>query len=33
MTEETATYMTAPDVNGKPALPKRNAPRSMIPNT
>jgi hypothetical protein len=31
--EDTATYMTAPDHNGTPALPKRAGTRSMVPIT
>ena len=33
MTDEATAYMTAPDVNGRPALPKRTGPKSMIPST
>ena len=34
MTEQiTTAAMSAPDVNGKPALPKRNAPRGLVPST
>ncbi len=32
MTEQiTAANLTAPDKNGRPALPKRNAPKGMLP--
>jgi len=31
--EDTSTYMTAPDKNGTPALPKRAGTRSMVPTT
>ncbi len=31
--EATAVYMTAPDKNGTPGLPKRAGTRSMIPTT
>lgn len=34
MTEETATYMTAPDAaNGHKLLPRRNGPRGLLPST
>ena len=33
MTEETAVYMTAPDKNGTPALPKRGGPKGIMPST
>jgi hypothetical protein len=31
--EDTATYMTAPDANGTPSLPKRAGVRGMLPST
>ncbi len=31
--EEATVYMTAPDKNGTPALPRRNAPRGLLPCT
>jgi hypothetical protein len=31
--EETAVYMTTPDKNGTPTLPKRAAPKGMQPRT
>jgi hypothetical protein len=31
--EDTSTYMTAPDHNGTPALPKRAGARTMLPTT
>jgi hypothetical protein len=31
VTEETAVYMTAPDHNGRPSLPKRAGTRTMVP--
>jgi hypothetical protein len=31
--EDTAVYMTAPDTNGTPALPKRAGVRGMLPST
>jgi hypothetical protein len=33
MMEDAATYMTAPDVNGTPSLPKRAGVRGMLPST
>jgi hypothetical protein len=33
VSEETAVYMTAPDKNGTPALPKRSAPKGLLPST
>jgi hypothetical protein len=33
MEEITATHLTAPDRNGKPALPKRAGPKGMLPST
>jgi hypothetical protein len=33
VSEETAVYMTAPNHNGTPALPKRAGTRSMVPTT
>jgi hypothetical protein len=31
--EDTAVYMTAPDTNGTPPLPKRAGVRGMLPST
>ena len=31
--EDSATYMTAPDRNGTPSLPKRAGVRTMVPTT
>jgi hypothetical protein len=31
--EDTAVYMTAPDTNGTPSLPKRAGVRGMLPST
>jgi len=31
--EDTAIYMTAPDTNGAPSLPKRVGVRGMLPST
>jgi hypothetical protein len=31
--EPTAVYMTAPDKNGTPSLPKRGGPRGLLPST
>jgi hypothetical protein len=33
LSEETAVYMTAPDKNGTPSLPKRGGPRGLLPST
>jgi hypothetical protein len=33
VTEETAVYMSAPDRNGTPALPKREGPKGLLPST
>jgi hypothetical protein len=33
LTEETAVYMTAPDKNGTPALPKRSGHKGLLPST
>jgi hypothetical protein len=33
MSEETAVYMSVPDKNGKPALPKRSGPKGMLSST
>ena len=34
MTEQiTAGHMTAPDKNGRPALPKRGGPKGLLPST
>jgi hypothetical protein len=33
VSEEAAVYMTAPDKNGTPALPKRGGPRGLLPST
>jgi hypothetical protein len=33
VTEETATYMTAPTKNGEAPLPKRNGPKGLLPST
>jgi hypothetical protein len=30
---EVLEAMTAPDVNGKPSLPKRSAPKGLLPST
>jgi hypothetical protein len=30
---EVAEAMTAPDVNGQPSLPKRSAPKGLLPST
>ncbi len=33
MTEETAVYMAAPQTNGEAPLPKRAAPKGLMPPT
>jgi hypothetical protein len=33
VTEETAVYMTAPNKNGTPALPRRAGPKGLLPST
>jgi hypothetical protein len=33
VTETLERQMTAPDVNGTPSLPKRSAPRGLLPST
>ena len=33
MSEETIRYMVKPDSNGTPLLPKRNAPKGLLPST
>lgn len=33
MTDDLGVYMSAPDKNGTPALPKRAGARSMVPTT
>ncbi len=33
MSEDAAVYMTAPDKNGAPALPKRAGPKGLLPST
>jgi hypothetical protein len=33
LSEETAVYMSAPDRNGTPALPKREGPKGLLPST
>ena len=33
MTQQILEAMTAPDVNGTPALPKRSAPKGLLPST
>ena len=33
MTEETAVYMAAPDVNGKPTLLRRGGSKGFMPST
>jgi hypothetical protein len=33
VSEDTAVYMTAPDKNGTPALPKRGGPKGLLPST
>ena len=33
MTEILERQMTVPDVNGTPSLPKRSAPKGMLPST
>ncbi len=33
MSEDAAVYMTAPDKNGTPTLPRRAGARSMVPTT
>jgi hypothetical protein len=33
VSEEAAVYMTAPDRNGAPALPKRGGPKGIMPST
>jgi hypothetical protein len=33
LSEETTVYMTAPDKNGAPALPKRDGPKGLLPST
>jgi hypothetical protein len=33
VSEEATVYMTAPDKNGAPALPKRVGPKGLLPST
>jgi hypothetical protein len=33
LSEDAAVYMTAPDKNGTPALPKRAGPKGLLPST
>ena len=33
MSEDAAVYMTAPDKNGTPALPKRDGTKGLLPST
>jgi hypothetical protein len=33
LSEDAAVYMTAPDKNGTPALPKRDGPKGLLPST
>ena len=33
MSEDAAVYMSAPDKNGTPALPKRGGPKGLLPST
>jgi hypothetical protein len=33
MTEQIAEAMVAPDAGGRPALPRRNGPRGLLPST
>ncbi len=33
MTEQIAEAMSAPDVNGRPSLPRRNAPKMLMPGS